>query len=237
MPFANSAGAASPWRARFVQGGFDGAAYQAGFLVGLDVGWKTYWRNPGESGIPPQITIITAENLQNLEMSYPLPKRFIDESGESIGYHDEVLFPLRLQPKDFSKPLKVKFEAFFGVCFDVCVPAKDTAELEFNPSSLATPDAELIANWIARVPKPAVIVKAISITEKSLVLDLTKPYTDLFVEGPARYYFTKPDFAREPGKAWIAIKGLKNTSDLKQAELRITASDNGQGLEQVASVP
>ncbi len=226
------ASAAAPWQARFVSGSFDGEVYQAGLLVTLDQDWKTYWRNPGESGIPPQITTVSAENLAELTTDYPLPKRYSDESGEAIGYHDEVLFPLRLKPKDFSKPLKIKLEAFFGVCQQVCTPAKIANDLEFGPSSGPMPDAALIATWQARVPKPAPIATGFKLSEKFLVLDLAKPFVDIFVEGPDRYYFTKPDFERAHGKAWITIKGLKDAHDLSGIKLRLTADDQAQGLEQ-----
>ena len=236
LPVLTKAYAKAPWQARFASGNFDGEVYQAGLYITLEPGWKTYWRNPGEAGIPPQITATTADNLESLEIHYPLPKRYIDESGEVIGYHDEVLFPLALKPKDFTKPLKLTLEAFFGVCQQICTPAKMTGDLKIAPSSELNRDAALIATWQARVPKPATIATSHKLSDKALVLDLAKPFTDIFVEGPDRYYFTKPDLSRESGKAWFAIKGLKNPDDLKTAKLRITADNSGQGLEQVLTL-
>ena len=234
---AKSFAAELPWTARFVQGEFDGEAHRAGLYIKLDPDWKTYWRNPGEAGIPPQISAVTSSNFQSLTIGFPLPKRYIDDSGEAIGYHDEVLFPLRLKPQDFTKPMQLKLEAFFGVCQQVCTPAKINSELEFTPSSAPQPDAELITKWQARVPTVGIIAKSLMLSERSLVLDLAKPVADIFVEGPDRYYFTKPDFERESGKAWIDIKGLKNASDLKAVKLRITAEALGQGLEQEIALP
>lgn len=234
---AKSFAASLPWTARFVQGEFDGEAYQSGLFIKLDQDWKTYWRNPGETGIPPQISVLTSSNFESLTIGFPLPKRYVDESGEAIGYHDEVLFPVRIRPKDFAKPMQIKLEAFFGVCQQVCTPAKIESELEFTPSSAPQPDAELIAKWQARVPKLGIIANHFTLAEKFVVLDLSKPFTDIFVEGPDRYYFIKPDLEREPGKAWIAIKGLKTPSDLNAVKLRITADDKGQGLEQEITLP
>ncbi len=237
LPLATkSFASALPWTARFVQSGFDGEAYQAGLLIKLDSNWKTYWRNPGETGIPPQISALTSTNLDTISLDFPLPKRFSDASGEAIGYHDEVLFPLRLKPKDFTKPIGVNLEAFFGVCQQVCTPAKINSQMEFTPSNAPQPDAELISAWQARVPKFATIVKSFRLTETFLVLDLAKPFNDIFVEGPDRYYFTKPDFDREAGKAWIAIKGLKDPMELSATKLRMTADDKGQGLEQAITL-
>jgi DsbC/DsbD-like thiol-disulfide interchange protein len=236
LPFAASARAALPWSAKFVSGGFDGAAYQAGLHIMLDKGWKTYWRNPGEAGIPPDIRAINAVNLEGLTFDFPLPLRIKDESGESLAYHDEVLFPLYLKPKDASKPVSVQMSSFFGVCAQVCTPAKFEGDLSFMPASAPAPDAEMIATWQARVPKTGRIVTAAKVQEKFLVLDLQQAVNDVFVEGPDKYYFRAPDFKREAGKVWLMIDGLKNANDLKDVDLRVTADVNGQGLEQHIAV-
>jgi DsbC/DsbD-like thiol-disulfide interchange protein len=236
LPFAAPARAALPWSARFVSGGFDGAAYQAGLHIMLDKGWKTYWRNPGEAGIPPDIRAIIADNLDGLTFDFPLPQRIKDESGEALAYHDEVLFPLYLKPKDASKPVSAQMSSFFGVCAQICTPAKFEGALSFAPSSAPTAEAELIAKWQALVPRHGSIITSAKVSDKFLVLELRQSVSDVFVEGPDRYYFRAPDFNREAGKAWLAIDGLKNADDLKGVDLRITVDANGQGLEQHITV-
>jgi DsbC/DsbD-like thiol-disulfide interchange protein len=235
LPFYTPARAAVPWRAQFVAGGFDGNAYSGGLHIMMDKGWKTYWRNPGEAGIPPDIRAV-GENFENLTIDFPLPQRIKDESGEALAYHDEVLFPLHLKPKDVAKPLAVHMSSFFGICEQVCAPAKFDGELSFAPSSIASPGAELIAKFQALVPKLATIVTAAHVSEKLLVLDLNQKLDDIFVEGPDRYYFRAPDFNREQGKAYIIIDGLKNAGDLMGADLRITMNAGGKGLEQRIAV-
>jgi DsbC/DsbD-like thiol-disulfide interchange protein len=230
LPFSSKAFAAQAWRAKFVKGQFDGTYYQAGLYVELDKGWKTYWRNPGEAGIPPAITA-EAANLDSMRIDFPLPKRFIDETGESIAFHEEVLFPLYLKPKDASIPFDVKFSAFFGVCEQVCTPAKIDAALKFSPNGSGE-DTALISTWQAKVPKLATIVSEPRIVDGNLVLNTAKKLDDLFVEGPDRFYFRKPDFEREAGKAWIKIDGLKKAADIKGADLRVTAAVASEGLEQ-----
>jgi DsbC/DsbD-like thiol-disulfide interchange protein len=230
LPFIASARASQNWSARFVNGGFDGASHRAGLYVKLDDGWKTYWRNPGESGIPPSIDV-KGDNLESFAVDFPLPQRIIDESGESIGFHDEVLFPLHLKPKDITQAIDAKLSAFFGVCEQVCVPAKFADELKFPP--LGDPaDVDFVAKWQARVPKTGAIVRESQIINGHLVLTLEQKFDDVFVEGPDRFYFRKPDFKREAGKAWIKIDGLKAPADIKGADLRVTAAASGQGLEQ-----
>lgn len=228
LPFSATARAALPWKAEFVVGGFDGKTYAAGFRVIMDKDWKTYWRNPGTAGIPPYIEI-TGGNLASVTIDFPLPKRIIEESGEALGYHDEVIFPLTLKPIDATKPVAAHLSSFFGICAVVCTPAKFEADGKF---ALDNPQQFLITKWQMRVPQPAQFITATHLVDKFLVLELNQPIIDLFVEGPDNLYFRAPDFSKEAGKAWIKVERLKDTKDLLGIDLRITADANGQGLEQ-----
>jgi DsbC/DsbD-like thiol-disulfide interchange protein len=232
LPFVQYAQAAAAWRAKFLQGGFDGSTYNAGLQIQLEPGWKTYWRSPGDAGIPPSITA-SGDNLESFDVLCPAPLRIIDGGGEALGYHDEVVFLLKAKPKDASKPLSLQLSSFFGVCDKVCTPAKFDDAIDFKQSAQ---DQAVLSTWQTKVPIEKTFISAFSVQEKSLVLAIDQQFTEIFVEGPDRYYFKAPDLTREPGKAWIKIAGLKNDADLKGVELRITAIGNGQGLEQRVTV-
>jgi DsbC/DsbD-like thiol-disulfide interchange protein len=234
LPFVKSARAAVPWSAKFVTGGFDGKAYQAGLFIKLDKGWKTYWRNPGESGIPPNINA-TGDNLESFSIDFPLPIRIKDESGETLGFHVEVMFLLNLKPKDLAKPLDLQLTSFFGVCEKVCTPAKFDGVLNFAPDS-APSEAALISQWQQRVPKPTKIVTSATVKDKVLTLDLAQTASDIFVEGPENYYFRAPKFNADGTAATFAIDGLQKPDDLNGVNLRITLDVKGQGLEQQVTV-
>jgi DsbC/DsbD-like thiol-disulfide interchange protein len=229
-PFAGTTLAAQTWSAKFMRGAFNGTSHEAGLYVQLDEGWKTYWRNPGEAGIPPSITA-TADNLAELKIDFPLPTRIIDDSGEAIGFHKEVLFPFYLTPKDVGKPIEANLSAFFGVCQQICQPAKLETRLNFELTSAPTEQA-LLSAWQARVPKAGTIANATIVSDGNLVIDLVQKLDDLFVEGPEQFYFRKPDFNKQAGKAWIKIDGLKNPADLRGVDLRMTGTMQEQGLEQ-----
>lgn len=232
LPVIASAGAALPWKAEFIVGGFDGKIYSAGFRVIMEKGWKTYWRNPGQAGIPPHIEI-TGANLASTAFDFPLPLRIVEESGEALGYHDEVVFPISLQPLDMTKPINAHFSSFFGICAVVCTPAKFEADGKFATDN---PQSFLITKWQMKVPQPAQFITAAHVSDRYLVLDLNQSLKDIFVEGPDRFYFEAPDFRKEQGKAWIKVDGLKNDGDLAGMDLRITADASGQGLEQHVTV-
>lgn len=231
LPFARAARAEKAWNAELLQGNFDGAAYQAGLHIMLQQGWKTYWRNPGEGGIPPDIKI-DGDNLASFTVDAPLPMRIIDESGEAIGYHNEVVFPLTLTPKHAAAPLDVTAKAFFGVCARVCTPAKFNGALHFMPSSTPSAATQQLEDWAARVPQKKPFIESASVKDGMLILDLLQPADDIFVEGPDRYYFRKPDLNLQHGKALLKVDGLKSDADLRTASLRITGASEGRGFEQ-----
>jgi DsbC/DsbD-like thiol-disulfide interchange protein len=230
--FAPPARTASPdWQASLIAGGFDGQNYLSGLRIILAPGWKTYWRVPGEAGVPPDIKV-SGDNLDSFEVQLPLPKRIIDESGEAIGYHDEVIFLLVLKPKSADQPVSAHVSAFFGVCQDICKPAKFDATLDLKPGlNEADP---LLAAWRARLPAPSAFITSARQTGAELVLSLKQQVDDIFVEGPDGLYFRKPAFSQ--GKAIIRIDGLQDGQKLGGTSLRVTADMQGKGLEQVVKV-
>jgi DsbC/DsbD-like thiol-disulfide interchange protein len=234
LPFIAPARAGVPWAAKFVSGGFDGKVHKAGLYIKLDKGWKTYWRNPGEAGIPPNINA-TGDNLAEMTIDFPLPIRITDESGVSLAYHDEVVFLLNLKPKNVDKPLDVQLTSFFGVCEKVCTPAKFDGALSLSSAS-AVSDAALISKWQARVPKSGNIVTSAKVKDKQLVLNISQAVSDIFVEGPDSYYFRAPNFNLDGTSATFIIDGLQKPGDLAGADLRITIDAIGQGLEQHVTV-
>lgn len=228
---ARPAFAASPeWQARLIQGGFDGKAYLAGLHIVLMPGWKTYWRVPGEAGIPPQIKV-NGDNLESFEVLAPLPTRITDASGEAIGYHDEVVFLLRVVPKAPEKPLSATVSAFFGVCEQICKPAKFEGALEMQPGMQTS---SVLASWQAKIPIAGDFISSARLDAAELVITLTQTIEDLFIEGPEELYFRAPTFTQ--GKAKIEIDGLQPGQSLKGISLRCTAAMQGKGLEQMISV-
>jgi DsbC/DsbD-like thiol-disulfide interchange protein len=101
----------------------DGTHY-AGLRIRLAPGWKTYWRSPGDGGIPPQVDLGRSANLARMTLHLPRPTVF-DEAGlRSIGYKGEVVFPLALVAAEAQAPIILEGRMFIGVCKDICIPAE-----------------------------------------------------------------------------------------------------------------
>jgi len=86
--------------------------------------WKTYWRAPGESGIPPVFDWSGSSNLRAVAFHWPSPDVFDLNGMQSIGYHDELVLPIELVPQDPSQPIDLALNVFLGICKDICVPAE-----------------------------------------------------------------------------------------------------------------
>ena len=105
------AGDASAWdegshsAARLLAGKRDGDTLTGGIEIRLAPDWKTYWRTPGDSGVPPRLDFSTSDNIKNVTVLWPAPEAFDDGGGgQSIGYKQHgVLLPLRIVPKDAAK--------------------------------------------------------------------------------------------------------------------------------------
>ncbi|WP_157982057.1 protein-disulfide reductase DsbD domain-containing protein [Oceanicella sp. SM1341] len=130
----------------------DGARMVA-IAVSLAPGWKTYWRAPGEAGIPPSFDWSGSRNLERVEFFWPVPE-VIDSYGmQTLGYHDRLVLPVKLVPRDPSAPLHVAVEMEYGVCADICVPAEALALGEMSPGAPAAPSAGVIRDWLQRLPE------------------------------------------------------------------------------------
>jgi DsbC/DsbD-like thiol-disulfide interchange protein len=170
----------------------DATTLRAGIEIKLQPGWKTYWRYPGDSGVPPRFDFSRSENLAATTVLYPAPHLYADETGNSLGYKDAVTFPLRVTPKQPGKPVKLNVKLDYAICEKLCVPAQGSAELTLAPGAGA--QEAILAAAEAHVPKQVLAeqagltVRRVSNAAKPLVMvDLKMPSStpvQLFVEGP-----------------------------------------------------
>ncbi len=100
----------------------DGHTHVAGLTIRLAPGWKTYWRVPGEAGIPPVFNWSGSSNVAAVRVHFPVPKVFEQGGIRGIGYIGQVTFPLNVRTHDASAPVRLRGEIDIGVCEEVCVP-------------------------------------------------------------------------------------------------------------------
>lgn len=103
--------------------GADGT-HIAALRIRLKDGWKTYWRAPGDAGIPPIFDWDSSGNLSEAHITWPTPTIFSLNGMRSIGYRNEVILPIALHPKRDGQPIKLRGALDIGVCRDICVPQR-----------------------------------------------------------------------------------------------------------------
>ena len=100
----------------------------AAINIKLEDGWKTYWRVPGIGGIAPILNWDKSKNIKNISQIWPTPNIYYEYGLQTIGYKDELLLPLQIQPIDKKQPIHLSITIDFGICSDVCVPIQTAVE-------------------------------------------------------------------------------------------------------------
>jgi DsbC/DsbD-like thiol-disulfide interchange protein len=125
----------------------------AAFEVRLTPGAITYWRDPGDAGLPPTFDFAGSDNVAKVEPVFPAPKRIREaDGGEAFGYDGDVVFPLRVEPRDPSKPVGLALHANYAVCEKVCLPAEARLQLTL-PAAGSSPYASLVEAAVAAAPR------------------------------------------------------------------------------------
>src|ERR1700754_14394 len=106
---------ASPWQKdshsqlRLLAGSRSGTVLLGGIAFQLQQGWHTYWRNPGDSGVPPRFDFSKSDNVEAVTVLWPAPHKLDDGAGgASLGYHDQIVLPLRIVAKSVDKPVSLR---------------------------------------------------------------------------------------------------------------------------------
>lgn len=86
-------------------------------------GWKTYWRSPGDSGLPPSFDWSGSSNIGDVTFHWPTPEAIRSGDALSLGYHDRLVLPVTIRPANPSKPINLSAAVDFGLCERICVPA------------------------------------------------------------------------------------------------------------------
>lgn len=174
----------------------DGTFLRAGLEIRLDPGWHTYWRDPGDSGVPPTFDFTGSENVKAVTVLWPAPERIPDGAGgHSIGYKHDLIFPLHVVPKDAANGPTIHLKLGYAICEKMCVPADANLKLTFTRSGL---EETAIERAELRVPKRVTLGVGNGLAIRSVhregcnghervVVEVAAPEgapVDLFVEGP-----------------------------------------------------
>jgi len=226
-------------RARLISGGLQGNHWLAGVEITLDPGFKTYWRNPGDSGLPPRFDWTGSENLAGAEVRFPAPYRHEDAAGVAYVYGKKVVLPVLVKAKDPGKPVKLVLSVEYGVCKDICIPARADLSLGLTDDG---PGRSMIEAALAKVPVPQALgaqgdlsilaVEPVKQDKPAYTVTIRAPTgakRALFAEGPENWYLSTslPDDANR----FTVTVEEKPKDAAGSVPLRLTLVAGGKSVE------
>ncbi len=254
---ARAADDASPWdgdarsAARLIAGappsGPD-APLRAGIEIRLGRGWHTYWRYPGDAGVPPRFDFEESQNVKAVEVRWPAPRRLPEAGLATIGYDHDVILPLRVTPRDPAKPVWLEIKLDYAVCERLCVPAQGKAALALAGGQ-SVQEARLAAAE-ARVPRKVALgvegTLAIRSVRRELggdrprvLVDVAAPRgvsVDLFAEGPTDQWALPVPAAVDGAEGGLQrfmfeLDGAPPDAKYVGALINLTAVTDGDAIE------
>jgi DsbC/DsbD-like thiol-disulfide interchange protein len=225
----------------------DTSFLRAGVEIRLDPGWKTYWREPGDSGVPPSFDFEGSGNVKAVQVLWPAPERFPDGAGgNSIGYMGRVILPLRVVPKDAAQPSSLHLKLGYAVCGNLCVPAEASLDLALSGNGA---EESAIEREELRVPRRVALGAGSGLVIRSVhrqpggehdrvVVEMAAPpdaVVSLFVEGPTPdWALPLPEQTGADGalrRFAFDLDGLPSGAKTKGAELTFTAVAGDDAIE------
>lgn len=238
---------------RLVSGAVVDGKLEAGVEIRLAQGWKTYWRYPGDSGVPPRFDWGNSRNVRAAEVAFPAPRRFSDgASGHSIGYKSgTVILPVTVTLDAPDKATRLDLALDFAVCDALCIPAQAQLSLDV-PAGAGAANPALAA---ARAKVPAAVPMGqtgLGVASFTLDRSATPPVleviansrgekADLFAEGPSDAW-ALPLPTREPlpdgrTRFRLALDGLPSGAKWEGATLTLTLVDGPDAVTTPLPLP
>lgn len=217
---------------------------RAGLQIEPNAGWITYWREPGNSGIPPQITMAPGSGVTLERIDFPIPKHIADGKVDDIGYDAPVTLPLRLSVTPGSVG-EIKAQAFIGICKDICVPFQADLSVTLAGAAQSQPEEEAILD-AAKASLPEAPSSKFKVTKhtlsddmKTLTLQITLPEVSdttpqVIVAGPSGYVFPKQTMSKRDGTTLtttIAIGKLPKNYDIHGKSWSVLVIDGSRAIE------
>jgi DsbC/DsbD-like thiol-disulfide interchange protein len=169
----------------------------AGIEIQLAPGTITYWRNPGDAGLPPVFSFEGSSNLARAEVQFPAPTRILEGDGEAFGYDRSLILPIDVRASDPTKPVTLALKINYAVCEKICVPAEANLGL-LLPAAVDSPFAQAILAARSQVPR---------------AIDWPGLRADIVAQGENRWRLCIPAeagrardaFIEAPERWWIAM--------------------------------
>lgn len=209
--------------------------------VKLEPGWKTYWRSPGDSGIPPLFDFSASRGVAVGDVHFPSPQRIEIPSSVFAGYKTDVAFVFDGEALDDDSALTLNLQ--IGVCEAICIPAMAVLEIPTAALNRSDPRAEsaigLARSFLPREPRPQfTVTDNVRLLDGKLEISANLPSENgrpaLFVEGPVEWYLPMPKLQSRDGESAVftlSLPGSVSADQIRQTRLRYTLVSGKSGVE------
>ncbi|WP_028747867.1 protein-disulfide reductase DsbD domain-containing protein [Rhizobium mesoamericanum] len=215
---------------------------RAGLQIEPKPGWITYWREPGSSGIPPQVSFSKGVSLD--KMSFPIPKHIVDDKVDEVAYDSSVTLPLQLTAKEPALR-ELKANAFIGICKEICIPFQTELSLIFGRSAQSRLAEEAILRdaeaALPEAPSSEFNVghHMLSTDMKELFLSITLPESgesapEVIVAGPSGHVFAKQMATHRDGNKFattLSVGKLPKAYDIHGKTWSALVIDGSRAIE------
>mgnify|MGYP005729047289 FL=1 len=145
-----------------------GTSINIGLKVSMDTGWHTYWKNPGDSGGPIEISWDLPDGFSVSDIQWPLPEKIEYPPLMTYGYEDFVIYPMILTIPDNYQEDGFEMVADILICADVCIPESG----KISSNLLEIESDSLIYEWLESIPSKSIPIQT-SIRNNILEIEFT----------------------------------------------------------------
>lgn len=212
--------------------------------VRLKPGWKTYWLEPGASGIAPQLTVPPESGVTFSGIRFPVPRHFEDGDVRFTGYDHSVAFPLKLKTENAGGDIKLKASVFLGVCKDICIPVQAELDVALPARMVDNPlEKARIDDAVAALPsEPSETFRVASASFDAATMKMRLAMTvpagiempELFLAGPPNYDFGNPENIQRNGNTMtidVPVRVPAKGGALKSGSVLLVAKAGEQSIE------
>ena len=246
--------------ASLIVGNTDAADPQSiwlGVRVVLGPGWKTYWKSPGDAGLPPEFDWSASSNIKTAEVNWPLPHRTSILGFDTVGYAGEVVFPVRILRRDRAADTAIDLKLAVYACSNICVRQEYALKASFGPDLSPRAGQQQIMAWQAKVPSPqspTLTIHAISRLgtdpeQVQIKVSATEPFArpDMLIDSDPPIAAAKPEVERGsdgiatltvvlPDSSAASLRDRALTAVVVNGDQAVTASSPGRPAPSAQSV-
>ncbi len=232
-------------KSRLFVGGYDKekGILHLGWQVSLKDGWKTYWRSPGEAGLPPRWEWSETKNIRTISVNWPRPELHHIFGMDTYTYHNEVILPIDLEIADKTKAVSIALNLQYLICADICIPQEGDYSLDVSKlgnieiSPFQKAQLERYRDLVpTKLPGTNIVVQPDPEQENMLMINLTEDITsveNIIVEDPDGFLLGQ---AASKGKSQYNISyNAKQSLEGRELTLTLLLND-GRAREMKVTV-